>query len=908
MLLILVCVLLIFVGCQTQPASEGLDDPAILANTLENAETPPDLPDDIPPGVPETTEEVQTTLAAPLIDPGALEPEIKAKKSLIKTLGMAMGMGLTAFIYPEVVTTGDNLLISVIPASEGAYKNVYIYRSPNSYKKYVSLACDTYKCTNPVNTSFIIPTSWANGGYYASIYDYSESNYRNRWKKFYFNVTGGAVQRDFYVQIYPETVNVGEDLGEIIIPGTDGIYNRVYYYTSDNKYKTNTILCASSKCYDPINTSFTIPTSWASGGYYLRIYDYTAGGWKNYNFNVTGGTPPRELYVQIYPETVNVGEDLQEIIIPGTDGIYNRAYYYTADNKYKTNTILCASSKCYDTINTSFTIPTSWASGGYYLRIYDYGEADYNKRWKKFYFNVTGGTPPRDLYVDIYPETVNVGEDLQEIIIPGTDGIYNRAYYYTADNKYKTYTTLCGSSKCYDTINTSFTIPTSWGGESHYLRIYDYGEADYRNRWKKFFFEVTPSCTDSDGGKNIYTASNAYDLNFGVIDNCEFLNNVDGILNEGVCDGNTAKLAKITCPNSTSYCNKGVCSSIKPVCTDTDGGNKPEILGTITEPRYPEGPQHTDYCENLDTNQPLEQCNGESYCGLREFLCETPYRTTTYRDVKCEECKDGVCITVNETCTDSDDGKDYYVKGTVSYPGGGSNTDLCIKKNSDGSWGETAYEAPYVVEYSCPSDTNYGKDHYLCPNGCQDGACLLGANATTCTDSDGGIKIYSKGKTISSINGEFKDECLTDSEVAAGTVKPSTCTSDYCFVTEFFCSTNRAPGNYNLAIGQVSPCPNGCQDGACLSGANATTCTDSDGGNDISKKGTTTGKKSVNDSTIITRVDLCTWFPNGGPTNHLTKCNGADCGIYEYYCSESGEVTGQLHNCSNNCNGGTCTT
>lgn len=92
-------------------------------------------------------------------------------------------------------------------------------------------------------------------------------------------------------------------------------------------------------------------------------------------------------------------------------------------------------------------------------------------------------------------------------------------------------------------------------------------------------------------------------------------------------------------------------------------------------------------------------------------------------------CQDGRCVdpTLNSTqsleCKDSDNGKNYYFKGEVSYAEGGSNSDLCINKNDDGSWGDTDYEGEYLVEYSCPSSNNYGKDLYKCPNGCRDGAC-----------------------------------------------------------------------------------------------------------------------------------------------------------------------------------------
>ncbi|MDD5135420.1 MAG: hypothetical protein PHP01_08430, partial [Phycisphaerae bacterium] len=64
------------------------------------------------------------------------------------------------------------------------------------------------------------------------------------------------------------------------------------------------------------------------------------------------------------------------------------------------------------------------------------------------------------------------------------------------------------------------------------------------------------------------------------------------------------------------------------------------------------------------------------------------------------------------TCTDSDGGKNYYVKGTTTDSKTGSFTDYCLEN------GSVLYEA------FCPTPTsirNY--EFYTCPNGCENGAC-----------------------------------------------------------------------------------------------------------------------------------------------------------------------------------------
>lgn len=78
-------------------------------------------------------------------------------------------------------------------------------------------------------------------------------------------------------------------------------------------------------------------------------------------------------------------------------------------------------------------------------------------------------------------------------------------------------------------------------------------------------------------------------------------------------------------------------------------------------------------------------------------------------------------------CVDSDGGKNYNVKGIVSYDIDNhpdrTNTDVCISINPDGTYGPTAPSASHLVEYSCPSEINYGKEVYACQFGCRNGAC-----------------------------------------------------------------------------------------------------------------------------------------------------------------------------------------
>ena len=73
------------------------------------------------------------------------------------------------------------------------------------------------------------------------------------------------------------------------------------------------------------------------------------------------------------------------------------------------------------------------------------------------------------------------------------------------------------------------------------------------------------------------------------------------------------------------------------------------------------------------------------------------------------------------TCTDSDGGKDYYVRGVVSPK--------CVA--SCGAWIDSCKDNETLIEYFCKYDysrdeydfnTNF--EEYHCPGGCENGRCI----------------------------------------------------------------------------------------------------------------------------------------------------------------------------------------
>ncbi len=151
-------------------------------------------------------------------------------------------------------------------------------------------------------------------------------------------------------------------------------------------------------------------------------------------------------------------------------------------------------------------------------------------------------------------------------------------------------------------------------------------------------------------------------------------------------------------------------------------------------------------------------------------------------------CKDGACIKDNtpDVCTDTDGGKDYFVKGKVSTKGNGeqgNSSDICSDKNTLSETSCSKKGDKYTIDVSS----------YKCPNGCVDGACVKDASGGTgskCTDSDGGKDIFKVG--IITINGKAQD--LSD-----------TCGLDPQTINEKFCLPNGTYSSEDLK------CPGLCE-------------------------------------------------------------------------------------------------
>jgi hypothetical protein len=235
-------------------------------------------------------------------------------------------------------------------------------------------------------------------------------------------------------------------------------------------------------------------------------------------------------------------------------------------------------------------------------------------------------------------------------------------------------------------------------------------------------------------------------------------------------------------------------------------------------------------------------------------------------------------------CTDSDGGLNLNVVGTATSSTAGieGRQDCCKAEYSTYMGDAVAHiglgggpcttTGSYLYEAICGANGVPTTAVYTCPNGCSNGACIQ----TACTDSDGG-KNYNVSGNVLGVS--------SSGEVVSG--------NDYCMgnvLKELYCD---ASGFVNT---DAYTCPNGCSNGACVSGT-ASSCTDSDGGDNPDAVGTVT----YNGATFIA--------PDTGTTNKYTdRCyvqSNGDQAVTEFSCSNNNLIASN-HYCPNGCSNGAC--
>ena len=156
-----------------------------------------------------------------------------------------------------------------------------------------------------------------------------------------------------------------------------------------------------------------------------------------------------------------------------------------------------------------------------------------------------------------------------------------------------------------------------------------------------------------------------------------------------------------------------------------------------------------------------------------------------------------------EECIDSDQGRNYFEKGTTTN----------MPPEFKGIWTDECISSTRLQEGTCIE--GLGVHTFDCANGCKDGACVKGELKENCIDTDDGKNYYTKGETLGSAqrieNGirEYQimpDICVKDNQV------PQPGKEEGLF--EYFCNKE----GYVDVTSRDSTylCPFGCEDGKCL--------------------------------------------------------------------------------------------
>lgn len=103
-------------------------------------------------------------------------------------------------------------------------------------------------------------------------------------------VSGNVVLEDSKTSIFisPEVVSNGEIIYVTVTPGKEGVNEKVSFYQAEDDLRKTSVnrLCNSHKCYGKGSFSFDIPSSWESGVYYVKVYDYEIQGFVVEDFTI----------------------------------------------------------------------------------------------------------------------------------------------------------------------------------------------------------------------------------------------------------------------------------------------------------------------------------------------------------------------------------------------------------------------------------------------------------------------------------------------------------------------------------------------------------------------------------------------------------------------------------------------
>lgn len=311
---------------------------------------------------------------------------------------------------------------------------------------------------------------------------------------------------------------------------------------------------------------------------------------------------------------------------------------------------------------------------------------------------------------------------------------------------------------------------------------------------------------------------------------------------EYTCSNGSSISNRITCTGGR-VCRDGACRA--DICEDSDGGRDYYTRGTASR----------------GSSDSEDRCISTS--GLVEYYCrDGNIQSETYSCPSGYSCTNGRCTSTggSSSCTDTDGGTNYAVRGVVRTADGSSGTDTC--------------SGTRLVEYYCDGNTRRSAEYTpLSSERCVDGAIVSSTPTSDCSDPDG------RSTTTAT--------SVTHSGEAPGV--------DSCFdsttVVEFYCNS---AGNI-----QADPigCSSGmmCDAGRCVSGLTYT-CSDPDG-IDLTTQTTAVERDSTGVENSAT--DGC----DGTTAVWEARCISTRIEITRYECPAgtsctSGACTGSAVSCS----------
>jgi len=176
-------------------------------------------------------------------------------------------------------------------------------------------------------------------------------------------------------------------------------------------------------------------------------------------------------------------------------------------------------------------------------------------------------------------------------------------------------------------------------------------------------------------------------------------------------------------------------------CNDEDGKSPYSIyLGGRQTACY-EGRlyEYYDSCWNSAELNERRCSGGSSYPGSYNVECALG-------------CVDGACA--KPACSDTDGGKNYYVKGVVTSSAGAKG-DFCLGSESN-----------ILYESYCDENGDIATEQYNCMSEnkeCGDGRCIVVGREPICQDSDGGKNYFEEG--VATLGSDSKGEfCMLGSD------------------------------------------------------------------------------------------------------------------------------------------------